>query len=322
MLASRLLTILMLLQSRGRMSARALAAEVEVSVRTLYRDIDQLSAAGAPVYAERGRAGGFQLLDGYRTKLTGMTSAEAEALFLAGVPGPASDLGLGQAMATAQLKLLAALPPDWRGGVGRLGARFHLDPVGWFRDAERVEQLPSIADAVWAQKRLRLRYRRWSGEVDRLVEPLGVVLKAGVWYLVGLAGGQPRTYRVSSVLAAEVEAGEGFERPTDFDLAAYWDEWTARFEAGLYRATATVRISQRGRQLLERFGSPAQTQALAEARTDADGWMRADIPIESIDKAVEDLTPLGPEVEILAPDALRQLMARAAAAMQALYAEG
>jgi predicted DNA-binding transcriptional regulator YafY len=321
MLASRLLTLLMLLQTRGRMSAQALAGEVEVSVRTLYRDIDQLSAAGVPVYAERGRSGGFQLLDGYRTRLTGLTQAEAEALFLAGLPGPASELGLGEAMATAQLKLLTALPAGWRGEAGRLGARFHLDPVGWFRDAERSDALPRIAEAVWTQTRLRLRYQSWNGEVARTVEPLGVVLKAGVWYLIGLVGDQPRTYRVSSILAVEAEEG-GFERPAGFDLAAYWANWAARFEAELYQATARVRISARGCELLRRFGSPAQTGALAGAEPDADGWARFDLPIESVDKAVEDLTPLGAELEVLEPKALRQRMAAAATAMAKLYGGG
>ena len=137
MRASRLLSILLLLQTRGRMTAQALADEFEVSVRTLHRDIDQLSAAGVPVYADRGRTGGFQLMDGYRTRLTGLTPAEAETLFLSGLPGPAADLGLGDTMAAAQLKLLAALPGQGQSGAGRLAARFHLDPVAWFRNPER-----------------------------------------------------------------------------------------------------------------------------------------------------------------------------------------
>src|ERR1700742_1025470 len=152
MQASRLLSILLLLQSRGRMTAQALAREFEVSVRPIYRDVDQLSAAGVPVYADRGRAGGFQLLDGYRTKLTGLTPSEAEALFLSGLPGPAADLGLGDAMAQAQLKLLAALPG--REGAGHVAARFHLDPVGWFRGAERTDLLPALAEAVWTARRI------------------------------------------------------------------------------------------------------------------------------------------------------------------------
>src|SRR3954468_8478197 len=144
MRASRLLSILLLLQTRGRMTAQALADEFETSVRTIYRDIDQLSAAGVPVYADRGRAGGFQLMEGYRTQLTGLSSAEAETLFLAGLPGPAAQLGLGDAMAQAQLKLLAALPAEGRQGAARVASRFHLDPIGWFRSAEHADVLPSL----------------------------------------------------------------------------------------------------------------------------------------------------------------------------------
>src|SRR5579862_4010287 len=172
MQASRLLSILLLLQTRGRMTAQALADEFEVSVRTIYRDVDQLSAAGVPVYADRGRLGGFQLLDGYRTKLTGLTPAEAEALFLSGLPGPAADLGLGEAMAQAQLKLLAALPG--REGAGRIVARFHLDPVGWFRGPERTDHLPALAEAVWNSRTIRIRYESWKDVVDRDLEPLGL----------------------------------------------------------------------------------------------------------------------------------------------------
>src|SRR5271170_147613 len=160
MLAGRLLSILMLLQTRGRMSAAALAREFEVSVRTIHRDIDQLSAAGIPVYADRGRSGGFQLLDGYRTKLTGLTQPEAETLFLAGLPGPAAQLGLADILAAARLKLMAALPASVQPGAERIAARFHLDPVAWFRGADPLPSLPAVARAVWSERTLKLSYRR------------------------------------------------------------------------------------------------------------------------------------------------------------------
>src|ERR1700753_152216 len=162
--ASLLLTILMLLQTRGRMSASELAKEFEVSVRTIHRDIDQLSAAGVPVYADRGRSGGFALMDGYRTKLTGLTEPEAETLFLAGLPGPVAQFGLSDVLAAARLKLMAALPANMQPNAERIASRFHLDPVAWFRGQDPLPSLPIVAQALWSEPWLKLRYRN-SGEI-------------------------------------------------------------------------------------------------------------------------------------------------------------
>ena len=195
MRASRLLSIMMMLQTRGRMSAEALADELEVSVRTIYRDIDQLSAAGVPVYADIGRNGGFALLDGWRTRLTGLTAPEAQALFLSGLPGPAAELGLGDEVAQAELKLLAALPADWQAEARRMSSRFHLDPAGWFQPGHQSEHLKLVADAVWSERRLAIRYESWKRISDRVIEPLGVVLKGGIWYVVARADEKLRTFR-------------------------------------------------------------------------------------------------------------------------------
>jgi len=202
--ASRLLSILMLLQTRGRMTAQALAAEFEVSSRTIYRDIDQLSAADVPVYADRGPSGGFQLLDGYRTKLTGLSPAEAETLFLAGLPGPAAELGLADVLTAAQLKLTAALPERARATANRVAARFHLDQVGWFRSADEARLLPAIANSVWNEMCVDVRYKRGERVVARTLQPLGLVLKAGIWYAVAQVGKQARTYRVSNIVDLSV----------------------------------------------------------------------------------------------------------------------
>jgi predicted DNA-binding transcriptional regulator YafY len=322
MRASRLLSILMLLQARGRLSAPALAAELEVSLRTVYRDIDELSAAGVPVYAERGRDGGFQLLDGWRTRLTGLTALEAQALFLAGLPGPAAELGLAEVMEAAQLKLLAALPEGWQGDASRIGARFHLDPVGWFRATAAVDHLPAIADAVWNERRLRIRYESWNGIVEREIAPLGLVLKAGIWYLAAAIGDDKRTYRLSNIrtLAA---LDERFVRPPDFDLAAYWAESTRRFETEIYRDAATLRVSARGfGQLREMSAAVAAAAERSAEAPDGEGWMRVVIPIESIDHAAQELIRLGPEAEALAPAALRERLGEAARRLAALYATG
>jgi predicted DNA-binding transcriptional regulator YafY len=321
MRASRLLSILLLLQSRGRMTAQALADEFEISVRTLYRDIDQLSAAGVPVYAERGRAGGFQLLDGYRTRLTGLTPTEAEALFLAGLPGPAADLGLGDAMAAAQLKLLATLPGDRGAGAGRVAARFHLDPVGWFRDAEKADILPTLADAVWNARRIAVRYESWTGVADRALEPLGLILKAGVWYLVARSAGKARTYRVAAIHSLEVGV-ETFPRPENFDLAAYWNAWTRDFASRLHRGEATLRLSPAGLRRLSTLAPAAGEMAARTAgERDADGWARVQIPIESVDHAAGEILKLGPEAEVLAPSELRERMTEIAARLAAIYGQ-
>lgn len=320
MRASRLLSILLMLQTRGRMSARALADEFEVSIRTIFRDIDQLSAAGAPVYAERGRDGGFQLLDGYRTKLTGLTPAEAEALFFTGLPGPAAELGLGDSMAAAQLKLLAALPEERRDSASRVAARFHLDPSGWYQHAERADLLPLLAEAVWNTRRVQVRYESWKAIVDRELDPLGLALKAGVWYLVANAGGKPRTYRISNILKLDL-TDDIFMRPKKFNLAAYWDEWAREFEAGLYRGKATLKLSPDGMKRLCLM-APAVAQAAARTARDAGkcGWKHVEIPIESIDHTANEVLKLGAEAEVLTPPELRTRMGAMAKQLGTLYA--
>ena len=179
MRASRLLSIMLTLSVRGKVSARELANELEVSLRTVYRDVDALSAAGVPVYATRGRAGGIQLLDGYRTRLTGMTADEADAMLLSGIPGAAADLGLGGVLAASQLKLLAALPPELRERAARIRDCFHLDAPGWLRDTEPPPFLATVAEAAWTRHRVEVRYERSDrSTVTRTLEPPALVLKA------------------------------------------------------------------------------------------------------------------------------------------------
>ena len=317
MLASRLLSILLLLQTRGRMSAAELAAEFEVAVRTIHRDIDQLSAAGIPVYADRGRGGGFRLHDGYRTMLTGLNPAEAETLFLAGLPGPAAQLGLADALSTARLKLLAALPAGLQSGAERIASRFHLDAGAWFHDIDRSASLPLVARAVWSERMLKLRYRR-AGERDPKpyrLGPLGLVLKGGIWYLIAQRGTAIRTYRVANIHDAEI-CDEPFARPRAFDLGAHWERSVRDYEAGVYREHADVRLSARGVEMLDLLG-PYVMNAAAQTASAADrnGRVRCRLPIESIDFGVRELMRLGEEVVVLGPPILRAAIARAAAAI-------
>lgn len=324
MRASRLLSLLMLLQTRGRLSAQALSEALEVSVRTIHRDVDELSAAGVPIWADRGRLGGFQLQPGWRTKVDGLTAPEAQAMFLGGLPGPASELGLGEAMASAQLKLLAALPDGWREDARRVSARFHLDPIDWYRGPSATDHLPAIAQAVWRENRVAMRYESWKGEVSRRVDPLGLVLKAGIWYLAAQVANDKRgvrTYRLSNILELEVTA-EPFERPADFDLAAWWLASTRRFEKELAVDTAQLRVSPAGMKALHELGAAVAQAAEASASApDETGWRRVTIPIESVAHAAAQVLRLGAQAEVLKPVALRRELLERVGAIAALYAD-
>jgi predicted DNA-binding transcriptional regulator YafY len=308
MRASRLLSIMMLLQAKGRMSAESLSEELEVSVRTIYRDIDQLSAAGVPVYADIGRNGGFALLDGWRTRLTGLTAPEARALFLSGLPGPASELGLGDEVAQAELKLLAALPADWQMEATRMSSRFHLDPKGWFSSGPRPEFLKAVAEAVWSERRITIKYDSWTQISERTIEPLGLVLKGGVWYLVAQRETGMRTYRLSQVLAL-TPLDEYFTRPADFDLPKHWRDSTASFEREIYVGVSRVRATRRGVGRLKDISQRVKDEIEAQTLTfDDEGFALLNVPIEEETWAAREMTRVGAEVEVLEPITLRERM--------------
>ncbi|MGC4983596.1 helix-turn-helix transcriptional regulator [Streptomyces sp. DT193] len=313
MKSSRLISILLLLQTRGRLTAAQLAAELEVSVRTVYRDVEALSAAGVPLYGDAGHEGGYRLLDGYRTRLTGLTTEEAEALFLAGIPGPAAELGLGAVLAAAQLKVRAALPHELREHADRVSGRFHLDAPGWYADADETPYLTAVADAVWNGRVLDIRYRRWREptDVDRRLEPYGLVLKAGRWYVV--AGPGPRTYRVDQILELHTSEAE-FTRPEGFDLAEYWTAYQRDFHERLHQAEVVVRIAP-GTGLNGLAGRAMAVDGL----TDEQGWTRATVPVESLEQAHDDFLRLGTAVEVLEPPELRARIAETLAELARRY---
>ncbi len=327
MRASRLVSILLLLQTRGRMTAQQLAGVLEVSVRTIYRDMESLGAAGVPVYADAGPAGGYQLLGGYRTRLTGLTQGEAEALTLAGMPAAAAELGLGTVLATAQLKLQAALPAELRARAAALRERFYLDAPGWYYDGDSSEYLATVADAVWNQRRIEIRYRRWKAPTDvtRLLDPHGIVLKAGKWYLVarpsdpGPSHGMS-TYRINQILGLVVR-DEEFTRAANFDLGAYWASSVTDFRAGLRQGEAEIRLSPAGRDLVGRLMNSEVIRSVAATASAPDerGWITAVAPIESLRNACEDFLRLGAEIEVVGPPALRAAMAAAARALAVMY---
>lgn len=321
MRASRLVSLLLLLQSRGRATARELAEALEVSVRTVYRDVDSLSAAGVPVYGEPGHEGGYRLLDGYQTRLTGLTAEEAEALFLAQLPAAADHLGLTAAAATAQRKLMAALPAGLRSRATRVADRFHLDLPPWYLGAERPPHLGPIAEATWHRRVLRIRYLRWAEphEISRTVQPHGLVLKAGNWYLVARGEEEFRTYRISRILDVDV-LDRSFDRVEGFDLARHWENYLAHFDRRRHRDTAVLRLSPRGLERLPHLLEPAAVAAgKTTAGPDRAGWTEIEIPIESVDAAVPELLKFGGDAEVVAPAALRTRIRQALQAMNRVY---
>jgi predicted DNA-binding transcriptional regulator YafY len=306
MRASRLISLLLLLQNRGQLTAAEVARELEVSERTIFRDVEALAAAGVPIYAERGPHGGIRLVDGYRTRLTGMTGEEAEAIFLSGLPGPAAELGLGTVITAARLKVLAALPTELRARATRLVERFYLDAAGWFRAGEEVPLLPTLAEAVWEGRRVRVRYDRGDEVAERLLEPLGLVLKGGTWYLAARRDDDVRTYRVSRVLEADL-LEETFERPAGFDLASYWLESSAAYEREVPRLEVVVRVDP---EYLQELGDHIGEDSLAAAERvegdDPDGWARLRLRLTYPREAPARLLGLGTHLEVLEPPEVRQ----------------
>jgi predicted DNA-binding transcriptional regulator YafY len=290
MRATRLVSLLLLLQTRGQLTAADIAERLEVSVRTVHRDVESLAAAGVPVEAVRGPAGGYRLAGGYRTRLTGLTADEAEALFAAGMTGPAAELGLGGELATARLKVLAALPSELQERAARAQRLFHLDARGWFRAEDSVPHLPSLAALVWRGCRARIRYREGARVVQRTIDPLGLVLKAGAWYLVAHRVAGMRVYRVSRIVSVR-PLEDACERPDGFELAAYWQEWSRNFEQSLPRVDVLVR-------------------GLKGERT---------LTFQSLDEAQRELLRYGPDLEVIAPVELRGRIAEAAREVASLY---
>jgi predicted DNA-binding transcriptional regulator YafY len=322
--AARLVQLLLFLQTHGKLTAAQLAERLEVSVRTIYRDIEALSGAGVPVFCEPGPGGGCRLVDGYRTRLTGLTPDEAEALALAGLPGPAADLGLGTVLTAAQLKVDAALPPELRRRAARVRDRFHLDLPGWFARDEEVPHLATLARGVWEETRAEIRYAKADDVVRRTVDPLGLVIKAGRWYLVAGAGSgrdrSLRTYRVSRVTAATL-LDEPVVRPDDFDLVDYWNTSAVEFNRSMLHFEVSIRVRAERLPRLRHAFDPLSSQLALESagEPDADGWIGVVVPTESLDYAHDDLLRLGPDVEVLEPVELRERLAATARALAARY---
>jgi predicted DNA-binding transcriptional regulator YafY len=302
--ASRLVSFLLVLQTRGQLTAAELAESLDVSERTVQRDAQELAAAGVPVVSVRGPAGGYRLERGYRTKLTGLDAGEAEALFV----GPAAELGLGRELAAARLKLLASLPAELQERASRASQLFQVDTRGWFREEDRAPALSVLAGALWRGRRLDMRYREGHAIVSRRLDPLGLVLKAGVWYLLARRRGEERVYRVSRIVSAR-ERAESCERPRDFDLATAWADRSRAFERSRPQVEVVVRVPR------------SQVRYLRDVRIVEDGEQATVVArFDGLDRAFHELMAYGPYAEVFAPAELRERIARAARETAALYA--
>jgi predicted DNA-binding transcriptional regulator YafY len=321
MRAERLVALLFTLHRRRAATAGSLAAELGVTERTMRRDLAALREAGVPLWSEPGRHGGVRLMDGWRSRLDGLTSREAVALLALDAPDALAGLGLGTAVAAAHAKVSAGLPRELREQAQTVAARFHLDAPAWFRPTDEAAALPAVARAVWSQRRLEIRYQRRDKTASRVLEPLGLVLKAGVWYLVARVtdGGEPlRTYRVSRILAVE-ELGTAFERPADFDLALWWRTSSAEFEKVALPLRVRARLDPSAVRGLRRvFGAEHLAEVLVSlGPPDAEGRADAELTLESHEIAVGQLVSLGPGAEVLDPPEVRAAVASIGAAIAA-----
>jgi predicted DNA-binding transcriptional regulator YafY len=307
--------MLLLLQTRGSVTAGELAQRLEVSPRTVYRDAEALGAAGVPVYAERGRGGGIRLLPGYRTDVTGLTQDEARALFVLTTGGAQADLGLAAPLRSAVAKVLRAVPAPFQQAAATASQRVLVDPAGWMRPADEAGELGTLQAAVFADQRVRLRYRS-SGQpraTERVVDPYGLVCKSGVWYLVADSDREPRLFRVSRVEAATA-TGEPVLRRDDVELHGLWEELRRQVDERPLPVTVTARVR---RSRLDMFGRLFAAHLGSEASDDPE-WAAVTLRFAAV-PAARVLLSLGGDVEVTSPDEVRDDLAATAASVVSRY---
>jgi predicted DNA-binding transcriptional regulator YafY len=334
--ADRLIHLVLLLQARGRMTARDLARELEISVRTVYRDLEALSAAGVPVLAESGPGGGCQLIDGYRFALRGLRPAEAEALLILGVPAALRDLGLDSAAGAAlrHIRVASGLPDRPEDDQ----ALVHLDMPRWFHRGEDVPHLQTLAEAVRQRRCVALEHQPASsrpaasrpgadGQAGRharppVVHPLGLVNKAGTWYLVASRDGRdaPAVFRVSRVSSARL-LDQPVRRPAGFELAGFWERWSVDFAASRPRLAVRVRAAPAALALLpEVFGDSVHDALAAAGPPDRAGWQAVTLSFDHTLAAAHRLAGFGGLIEVLSPASVREQLLVTAREILSRYA--
>jgi predicted DNA-binding transcriptional regulator YafY len=310
---------MMLLQTRRQMTAEELANELEVSKRTIYRDIDALSTAGVPVYANGGPGGGYALLDSYRTTLTGLNEAEIRALFMLTIPGPIADLGISQQLKAAILKLTSTISSDYHQHADYLRQRLYLDAASWFQADEPVPHLKIVQEAAWQDRQLLLSYRRQNGTVsERTISPYGLVAKASIWYLVAATEHGMRVYRVSRIEAVQLSQ-EHFARPQDFDLAQFWTDWVTGYKASLPKYPATLRLGPDLIPVLPYILGEGIRALVEQAEPDTEGCRVLNYTFEKIEEAQAYVLGMGASVDVIAPEELRVSVLKLATDVVALY---
>jgi len=317
MRSDRLLSILLLLQAHRQITTAELARQLNVSERTIHRDMTSLSAAGFPVYAERGKHGGWKLLDEFHTRLASLNPSDLPALFLQVPEKLLQDLGLDKSAGQAQLKLLAALPERVRAAAESFSQRIYLDTSGWHGSEGSTRYLSEIQNALWSDRRILLQYQRADGSVrERLVNPLGLVAKGQIWYLVAQTDEDIRVYRTTRILSLTV-TGESFVRPASFQLPAFWEESSRQFIRQLPRYTAIVRVDPAVGEL---SAYPARMPAFdVLEESDQDGWRVMALHFQIEDEACAYIMRFGNRMEVLEPASLRELIIRLAEEIRELY---
>lgn len=316
MRADRLLNILLHLQAKGKTTAKELSKKLEISERTVHRDMEALSAAGVPIFAERGIGGGWSLSDGYRTNLTGFKKEEVLSLFLLQSSRVLEDLGKKKDFDSAFIKLLAALPPAYKKDAETARQRIHVDGAGWNRAIRDLPLLPLLQDAVWEERKLKIIYEKDGKQESRLLEPLGLVAKDTIWYLVARRSREMRVYRISRIIEAKITE-ERFDRPKKFDLAKYWEEWLVEFRSRLPQYLAKIRIKEEDTVKIKNLPY-AKIKSVSPPRK---GFVIYELDLEAKEWALGMMLYLGEAGVVLEPQELKDAVLEKTRAILQAYEE-